>query len=68
MGFRGSLIDFVAGYVGFRYFSIHTIEVDSVAEGGFWLIHTGFRKFGGFRGFRFLDPRGQNSNLVAYRY
>ena len=35
MGFRGSLIDFVAGYVGFRYFSIHTIEVDSVAEGGF---------------------------------
>ena len=33
------------------------IQVDFVADGGFLLIiHIGFVNFGGFRGFRFLDP------------
>ena len=37
--------------------NITNLDIDFIAAGGFVLkIHMGFRKFCGFRGFRFLDP------------
>ena len=54
-GFRGSFS--FSCLLTLDLHNLRFIQVDIVADGGFlFIIHMDFVNFGGFRGFRFLDP------------